>query len=206
MARSKVGRGRTSSAAEEPPLHTETIKYLGELAQASFARQAELDESVWRSLPFFAAALALGVTLLNGVAAGLPALSAGPLAVASNILMWLSVLAFVWTLRWFWEVVKARTYAYPASDVEVWSYAEQVTRYHAALGLLGPSLDEQVVNDLRTFMAGQLGDAARTNLANNQRRLKARSQLLLFVMVGFVLVILAQGITYGGNVLASVIG
>jgi hypothetical protein len=203
-----------SGEADEPPekpasqavLPSETIKYLSELAQASYDRQADLDESVWRSLPFFTAALALAVTLLNGLAARLPAWAIDPWAIASNLLFWLSVLAFIWTLRWFWEIISPRTYVYPAEDSEVWEYAKANTAYHAALGLNGDDLDQQVLDDLRAFMARQLAYATQRNFTNNARRLKARSQLLLFVMVGFILVIFAQGITYGGSVFTSAAG
>lgn len=111
-------------------------------------------------------------------------------------MFWLSLVSFGWTLRWFWDLLKPRQYEYPADDAEVWKYAEEITHYHSSLGLKGIKLEQEAVLELKTLVAKQFGDAARTNLTNNAAKLKARSQLLLFILIGFVLVIAAEGITY----------
>ena len=202
----EVAEAKSQPELDVPAPRAETVKYLSELAQGSYERQSELTESVWRSLPFFAAALALAVTLIGRVAENVPALSGDPWAAAANILLWLSIAAFVWTLRWFWEVIAPRTHVYPADDADVWEYARGLTEYYSASGSRDEELDQLVLNELRALVAHQFGDAARANLSNNLAMLKARSQLLLFVMIGFVLVILAQGITYGRSVVTSAMG
>lgn len=172
---------------------------LAGLAEKSFDRQVDLDESVWRSLPFFGAALALGVTILTKVADGLPSPTANLIDLVANALFWLSVGSFAWTLRWFWELLRPRDYEYPADDADVRSYAEHVTAFYASGGQGGEQLDDRVLLDLRLFLATHLGDAARANLKQNVTKLKARSQLLLFVLLGFALVILAESVTYISN-------
>jgi hypothetical protein len=187
----------------EAALRPDTVEYLADAAEKSYDRQADLDESIWRSLPFFAAAMALAVTLVSKAADGLPAWSRDPFPLATNICFWLAAVSFAWALRWLWIVIWPRKYQYPPDDAEIWTYAEQVTAYYRDQGSSGDVLDSKVVYDLRSFAARQYGEAARKNLENNISKLNARSQLLLFMMIGFVLVIAAEALTYLSSIVTN---
>jgi hypothetical protein len=78
---------------EDSGLTLEIASELADLAERSFDRQAELDDSVWRSLPFFAAVLAIAVTVLVKVADALPAFSSKSASLFANVAFWLAVVS-----------------------------------------------------------------------------------------------------------------
>lgn len=168
-------------------LGPDTIKYLGDLAAESFKRQSELDESVWRSLPFFAAIFAFVATIVGKSAVDAPAWNGSYYTAATITLLGVATLSMAWTLRWFWVVLRPREYEYPAPDFAIREYAEQIAEYHAGNGVPPRDLDAKVLTDIRLFMLDQYGSAAATNLTHNVAKLKARTKVLLFLLLGFVL-------------------
>lgn len=175
-----------------PAVGADTLEYLADLASESFKRQVDLDESVWRSLPFIAATFAFVAAITGRAASDVPHLSWGFVPVLANFLFVAALLSLAWTLRWFWVVLRRREYEYPADDAAVRSFAEDMTVYHAALGLTGSDLDKKVLEEMRLFMVEQYGSAARTNLRLNATRLEARSKVLLFILIGFLLAFLCE--------------
>lgn len=168
-------------------LGSDTIKYLGDLASESYKRQAELDESVWRSLPFFAATFAFVATIIGRSASDLPALTWEWYPAVPTVLLVLSVASLAWALRWFWVVLKPREYEYPAPDDDVRQFAQLTAEFHVASGVAASDLDVRTLQDMRLFMIEQYGSAAATNLRHNAVKLKARPKVLLFMLLGFVL-------------------
>lgn len=142
---------------------------------------------MWRSLPFIAATFAFVAAVVGRAASDVPPLGWNSFAIAANVLLAVALFSLAWTLRWFWVVLRRREYEFPADDTSVRRYAEDMTEYHAALGLADDRLDSQVVEEMRLFMIDQYGSAARTNLRLNAVRLEARSKVLLFILIGFVL-------------------
>jgi hypothetical protein len=86
-----------------------------------------------------------------------------------------------------WVVLRPREYEYPAPDTAIREYAEQITEFHAESGVLPGDIDAKSLVDLRLFMIDQYGAAAATNLTHNAVKLKARTKVLLFMLLGFVL-------------------
>ena len=172
------------------------LDYLDEIFRESFKREEDNNEAIWRSLPFFAAVLGIASTFLGRAATGRPAWSGGALAITTNVLFWVSVCIFIWTLRWFWELLRPRSYRYPSESRETWEFAEQMRAFHQARGLAPKTVDDEVERELKAFMSRQFGAAASRNMLNNRAKFEARSQLLLFMLVGFVLVIAAEGTKY----------
>jgi hypothetical protein len=182
------------SAPEPPNLLESTAVYLRDKASESFSQFNELDESVWRSLPFFAAVFGFAATL---IASAIPALLSFDWSLFSWLthgLLALSVASFGWAFRWFVAITKRRTYEYPADDGEIRGYAEQLTAYHGERGLAGTGLDAKVVHELILVEGAQLADAAKINGVNARERLNARSLTLQFMMIGFGLA-LANSVT-----------
>ena len=173
-----------------------TIEYVSQLASESFKRQVDLDESVWRSLPFIAATFAFVAAIVGRAASDAPPFAWHPLSLASNITLLGAVLSLAWTLRWFYVVLRGREYQYPADDAQVRRYAEEMTSYHSALGLEGDDLDAKVVAEMRLFMIDQYGSAARTNRRLNVVRFEARGKVLLFILIGFVLAFVCEALIF----------
>ncbi|WP_271299655.1 hypothetical protein [Sphingomonas sp. CV7422] len=165
---------------------------MSELANESFKRQLELDESVWRSLPFFAATFAFIAAMAGRAATDTPKIAGSFIPVVSHIFLILAIGSLAWALRWFVPILRKREYEYPSSDEEVKRFAEEMNEYHSALGLEGDDLDAKVVEELRLFMIDQHGSAARTNFVLNGTRMAARSKALLFMLTGFVLAFLCE--------------
>lgn len=186
----------TPSATPSSPMKAKTADYMEKLAESSFNRQADLDESIWRSLPFFGVSLGLAATMIGTAASDAPAISTSLYAVVTNLMLLASTGCFGWALWWFWQVVQGRDYEIPASDVLVREYAEDMTVFHEANGLIGDDLDEKVVEELRLFMIDQYSDAATANFKENARKTSARSQVLLFMLVGFVLAFMCEAVIF----------
>jgi len=194
----------SSSWVEQPTeLSGKSLDYLDEIFRDSFKREEESNESVWRSLPFFAAAVALAVNSLGRAAEDRPGWLDGIFAFSANLLFWLSVAAFAWTLRWFWELLRPRRYQYPPDNREIWIYAEDTRQFHVGQGRTGNALDDEVTQDLMAMMARQYGDAACTNMAHNRAKFQARSQLLLFILLGFFLVMVSEGTKYVAHAISA---
>lgn len=177
---------------ETADLGEDTVKYLVELAHDSFKRQSELDESVWRSLPFFAATFAFVATIIGRSAVDVPPWDGSFLAYITSSLVVSAVGSLAWALRWFWVVLRRREYEYPAADAEVRTYAEGIAAFHVASGVPADKLDGATLHDMRLFMLDQYGSAAATNLSHNAVKLKARPKALLFILVGFVLAFVCE--------------
>jgi hypothetical protein len=171
-----------------------TAVSLRDSASKSFDRFNELDESVWRSLPFFAAVFGFAATLIGTAIPDLPRFDTPVFAAFTHALLMLSTFSFAWAFRWFVAIIKRRSYEYPAEDSDVRSFAESLTAYHAQQGVDVADLDAKVVHELIVIEGAQLADAARLNGLNARERLNARSLTLQFLMVGFGLA-LANSIT-----------
>lgn len=177
-------------------LGPKSLAYVADLAAESFKRQVDLDESVWRSLPFFAATYAFVAALAGHAATDMPPPTCGWYAGASHLLLLLSVGSLAWALRWFWTVLRPREYEYPADDAAILHYAESIAEYHSSLGVDRSELDGKVDVEMRRFMIDQYGSAARTNFAHNGEKMKARGRVLLFILIGFVLAFAAEALIY----------
>ncbi|WP_296220024.1 hypothetical protein [uncultured Sphingomonas sp.] len=182
-----------ASTEEDPPtIGPDTLKYMGDLASDSFKRQLDLDESVWRSLPFFAATFAFVAAVVGRAATDTPALTLSGVSVTAHVFLVLAVISLGWALRWFVPMLRKREYEFPSDDEAVKQYAAEMNAYHAALGLEGEDLDAKVLEELRLFMIDQHGSAARFNFKLNGIRMAARSQALRFMLIGFVLAFLCE--------------
>jgi hypothetical protein len=173
-----------------------TWAYLSDVIGDSFKREVDLDESVWRTLPFFVAAFGLAITLLSYISEATRRLSSLWGSILTYLLFAASVAAFAWAFRWFWSVVRPLEYQYPPSDEDLLAYSDELTTYHQQVGLAGGALDEAVANDMTVFITRQLAAASGKNRTNNAIRVLARSQAILFLMIAFGLAILSEAIIF----------
>lgn len=181
------------------PLGPETAKYLDDKAAESFKRQVDLEESIWRSLPLFTGALIAAAALLAKIASSLPPVHPTTFPIISYALLVVTTFLFGVAFWWLWQVVKPRDYDFPASDEAVVVYTKELNEFHFGQGVEGPDLDRAVIGDLRSYMTDSLGKAARSTFDHNQARLSARSQVLIWLICGFMLSFLSGAIIYGHN-------
>ena len=171
----------------------ETIDYIADIANESFKRQLELDESVWRSLPFFSAVFAFVAAVVGKSAVDLPPWGESHSGKAAFLMLVFAVGSLAWSLRWFWVVLRPREYEYPSPDREILEYAKGIWQFHLGSGVSDTSkLDEKTLAEVRLLMIDQYGSAAATNREHNAVKLKARLQVLLFIMLAFALAFACQ--------------
>lgn len=177
----------TNDDADASPLASGTIKYLSDLAEGSYKRQAELDESIWRSLPFLTTTFAVITALIGRAGTDLPLWTRSVYAITVHFLLTAAVASMGYALSWIVRMLLPREYEFPASDEAVLQYAEQMTVFYAAEGLKSEELDEKVEDELRLFMIDQYGKGASSNLRQNVGKLNERGQALQFMLLGFLL-------------------
>lgn len=171
-----------------------TEEYLAALFNDSYKRELDADEAIWRSLPLFAAMLGLAVAILPSVYRSAQAVQGSSARILLAILLAMSMLSFLVGARWFWAVIRPRDYRYPPADAEIHNYAESLAAFYAAENdPPEPGLrDERVRNEVRGFLLDQVAQATTQNRHHNVARAKARTQVLLFVTLGFLVAFLCQ--------------
>ncbi|MCW4460596.1 hypothetical protein OK349_02675 [Sphingomonas sp. BT-65] len=183
----------TATDDRSPSVFTkDSNEFLEATAKDFYKSQTDLDESIWRSLPFFAAAFIFVATVIGQSATRLPKLATNFFEIVTHLLFLVSCLLCAWVLRWFYTLLKPREYEFPASFESLKSYATELENYHSSNGLSDESRDAAVTNDLREFLAEQYGTGASANLRHNAERLKARSKVLLFMLLAFLLAFLCH--------------
>ena len=94
-------------------------EYLEKLCVDAFKREWDADENVVRSLPFFAAALALTVTVLGIVAKDLPPLGPAVVPITAHIALLLAATSVGGVLHYLIVAVRPRIYRYPPPEGEL---------------------------------------------------------------------------------------
>jgi hypothetical protein len=169
-----------------------TGDYLSSILTDSFKREVDLDEAVWRSLPFFGAMLGLATVLAPPIYRSTVALAGSAWSVPVYMLLALSLLCFVAAARSFWEVIRLRNYRYPPMDLEVLAYAAELHAAHRRSGRPFAQQDEAVRDEVRTFILQEIATSTANNRVHNAAKLRARSQVLLFAMAGFLIAFLCE--------------
>jgi hypothetical protein len=176
-----------------------TEQYLASLAAESFKREIDADENIWRSMPFFATALVIASALVPTLITHRPALSLSFWSVVANLTAGGSVLAMLWAFRWFLGLVRLRDYQYPPNDVAISQYAADLREFHILLGDPPATLDHLVHSELRAYITKQFAEAAARNRVHNVGKAQARSQALLFIVIGFGLAFFSEATIFVGT-------
>ena len=176
-----------------PPstLKTATLKTLFDISADAFKQQSDLDESVWRSLPFIAALFGFAISII-GTAAPRHQFSWA----ASNIFYFLAIFAFCVASFYVYLAVRVREFEYPAKTAETRDYAVKLTAWYAANNVHHARIDAKVVDDIRAFMIDQLASANKTNQIHLRKRLLARSFAINIMLVGFLFISVSEAIIF----------
>lgn len=173
-------------------MEPKTGDYLSSILTDSFKREVDLEESVWRSLPFFGAMLGLATVIAPPIFRAAIAIAGAVWSVPVNILLTLSFLCFVAAARSFWEVIRIRNYRYPPMDLDVLAYAAELHAVHRTSARSFVQQDEAVRDELRDFILREISSSTANNRVHNAARLRARSQALLLAMAGFLFAFLCE--------------
>ena len=174
------------------------IDYLEKLFGEAYRKEIDQEENVWRSLPFFAATLALQLAGLAqirdwvGGAAGWPFwLSLSLLAAAA--LATLAALVFLAQSIW-----PAR-FCYVASELELQSYLETVRTTAAASGSSAEDATVAAVLAARTVMVQQYALGASSNRLINQNRANRLTRAGLATLASVLAVLVLVGLVVVSN-------
>lgn len=169
-----------------------TDEYLASLLNDSYKREVDSDEAVWRSLPFFGAMLGLTIALLPQIYRSAAGTAGLWWQIPIYTLLAVSVILFAIAAGWFWAVIRPREYRYPPPDVAILEYAEALRAFHQAEGSEEAEQDERVRDELRAFILDEFARTTTNNRRNNNAKLRARSQVLLFAMAGFLVAFVCE--------------
>ena len=171
----------------------ELDEYLEKLAAEGYRQQLADEENVPRSLPFFAASLAVLVAILGAIRDSIPV----PEWAAYPAVIWGVLILFALTLLmviiFLGLAVWGRKFRYIMNEAEIAAYAAGLLSYYE----LDPNLTEAgrktaALKDLRVLLTRQYGEAAMYNRALNFRRAGARAtafEALIFALfLAFMLI------------------
>ena len=181
-----------------PPLDSEAIAWLYELANSNFKAQTDLDESVWRSMSFVAALFALSVAVFRDVKPQLNFSAIWPDWIAGSLYV-VGIACFVAAFGFLVWIVWEREFLHPAKDAEVKHYAVELTEWHRAKAKSRTGTGAKVVDELRLFMIDLLVNANDTNLRLIRGRLVGRSRAILLMLAGFAFICMSEAIMYASR-------
>lgn len=164
----------------------------------SFKRELEADENVARTLPFFAATLALAATLFRYVLPQLPTPTLGWISLTLHALLvagGVCLAVILWTL---FQAVRVREYRIPPRETELATWQEELRAYYRGLKLAPATVEARVLADLRSRMILEYAEAAEHNRAANAPKIAARAfgftmlvvmLSIAFLMIGIIFVV-----------------
>ena len=173
------------AAPTEPPALAHIEKTLAD----SYRKEIDQEENVWRTLPFFAATLALQLAALYQLADKMP----GPetwLGIVALILLGLCVLLTFAALIYLAPAVVPRKFHYVANEPELLRYANDLIDYEALPQEERADQDFSALVTLKQQLATQYADAAHHNRQINKARELKRSMSGLLIIGSMILTVL----------------
>lgn len=170
-------------------------EYLEKVIESAFKREYEQDESIVRSLPFFAAALGVVVAIFAQIVVRLPEADTWPSIVVGGILI-LSGVCFGFTLWSLFQVVRVREYKVPPDEIHLRLWADDLTLYFESQGKTREEALKCAESDLRSRMTSAYAEAAVHNRKQNQSKLTHRSLGFLLVVLMLTLASAAAGVIF----------
>jgi predicted PurR-regulated permease PerM len=185
-----------SEASEQ--LRSRTLEFLFETSSEAFKQQSDLDESVWRSMPFIGALFGFAISIIGSVSER-HAFSYAP----ADISYFVSITSFCAAFFYVCLTVVIRNFEYPAKTSETRDYAHKLTGWYKSNKEHHQRIDAKVVDDMRRFMVDQLASANETNLTNVRKRLIARSRAIQFLLFGFFFISVSEMLIFTFDRLSS---
>jgi hypothetical protein len=186
----------------EVSIRSDSLKFLYDVVSASYKEQNDLDESVWRSMPFIAALFGLAVTVMRFVPPHLDFLKNG-VQTTTSLLYIASMASFVAAFIYFWSVAMPRYFETPAKGIELRNHARALTSYYADKKTADKTIDGKVADDMRSVMIDQLSNAMEANRPVVEKRLSARSRTILLLLAGFAFISVSEMLIFSMNEFGS---
>jgi hypothetical protein len=170
-------------------------EYLERIVAASYAREIDQEENIFRTLPFAATALAIIFAFMVFIKGDVPSRLDG----FYSILIWLFLLLFwmviAFSLVFLWLAVLAKPLRYLSSPNELYRYVMDLRNYYTASGNPIDQIEQRVIEDTQTLMIEQYTLGAVHNQRINEKRLRARTRAFQSLIVALILA-LATALSY----------
>ena len=171
----------------------DTEDFLGDLHAQSYGREIDENESVWRSLPLFTVSFGFAASLLNYLASA-TIFGNRPWPIFTLVLFSFPMGAFGWAFRWFWDVIRIRTYRYVAPDKRIREYAAETKTFLLLIGGTKKQIEADLLQTMKQYYFKELAESASQNQLNNQAKAKARSLVAFWLTAGFALAFASSAI------------
>ena len=180
-------------------------EYLEKIVAASYAREIDQEENIFRTLPFAAAALAIIFTFMVFIKNDVPDRLTGVYGIVIWVMLALFWIVIAFALCFLWATVAAKPLQFLSPPNELYRYVTDLRDYYTAFRTPSDEIEQKVFEDTRTFMIEQYTLGAIHNQRINERRLRARTRafqsliVALIVALATVAVLLGHKIVRGGS-------
>ena len=174
------------------------IDYLEKLFGEAYRKEIDQEEDVWRSLPFFAATLALQLAGLAQIRDWVGGAAGWPLWLSLSLLA-AAALATLAALVFLAQSIWPARFRYVASELELQSYLETVRTTAAASGSSAEDATLAAVLAARTVMVQQYALGASSNRLINQGRANRRTRAGLATLASVLAVLVLVGLVVVSN-------
>lgn len=180
-------------------------EYLEKIVAASYVREIDQEENIFRTLPFAAASLAIIFTFMVFIKGDIPDRVIGVYPIMVWILLFLFWIVIAFSLVFLWLAVWAESLQFLSPPDVLYRYVTDLRNHYKAAGIPLHEVERRVAEDIRTLMIEQYTLGAVHNQRINVRRLRARTRAFqgliaaLIVALVTVAVVLGHKLVRGGS-------
>jgi hypothetical protein len=171
------------------------LDHLEKTLADSYRKELDQEENIWRSLPFFAAALALQLAALVAVSGNLAPLAAGR-AVMFVIIM-VVVIAAICALALLALSIAPSRFRYIVADPDLRDFAIRLGQVPREVW---NDVEKDALAAFKNELAAQYGAATHHNRLINQRRAKLRSIAGMFMIASILGTLALVSATIGSQI------
>ncbi len=162
-------------------------EYLERLLAASYAKEIDQEENIFRSLLFAATALAIIFAFMVFVRNDIPNLSIGIYPIGIWFLLALFWTAIALALCFLWLAVARKPLQYLSGSNELYTYVTNLRSYYTASGTPPDQIELRIIEDTRTLMIEQYTLGTNHNQKINEDRLRARTRAFQSLILALIL-------------------
>ena len=171
-------------------------EYLDGVFKDAFRRELEVDENVARTLPFFAATLALAATLYGYAFSRLPPPAWTASALTLGVLLTLGAVCLIGVLWNLFQAVRMREYRIPPRETELAAWVGELRAFYEREGESQEVAEARALARLRERMIIEYAESAEHNRAANKPKVKARALGFTLLVVMLSIAFLMVGIMF----------
>jgi hypothetical protein len=167
---------------------TSPSEYIEKLVADAYKREADQEENVFRSMPFFATTFGVVATAI-GLAR--PAIGPFDSTTASWIVHMLLAAVFLATaagLFFLTQAIKLRSFKLPMTESALIVWRDDLERFYRESAEPAAAVGAAIVTDLRDAMTTQIAEATEVTRRNNLRRIEARGRAVTSLVAAIALV------------------